>query len=87
MVKLNCGNLLTPHRVYSEFFFNLNPSLHAVRRPLAVTKHLCTVQPCGSRCIAYHCTLTAFLEVCTPSRTTIAPSIEPPSVTLAVAGN
>ena len=30
MVKLNCGNLLTPHRVYSEFFFNLNPSLHAV---------------------------------------------------------
>ena len=30
MVELNCGNLLTPHRVYSEFFFNLNPSLHAV---------------------------------------------------------
>ena len=28
--KLNCGNLLTLHRVYSEFFFNLNPSLHAV---------------------------------------------------------
>jgi len=28
--KLNCGNLLTPHRVYSEFFFKLNPSLHAV---------------------------------------------------------
>ena len=31
MVKLNCGNLLTPHSVYSEFFFNLNPSLHAVK--------------------------------------------------------
>ena len=35
MVKLNCGNLLTPHRVYSEFFFNLNPILQAViRKPL-----------------------------------------------------
>ena len=33
MVKLKCGNLLTPHRVYSEFFFNLNPSLHAVKEP------------------------------------------------------
>ena len=30
MEKLNCGNLLTLHRVYSEFFFNLNPSLYAV---------------------------------------------------------
>ena len=30
MEKLNCGNLLTLHRVYFEFFFNLNPSLYAV---------------------------------------------------------
>lgn len=28
--KLNCENLLTLHRVYSDFFFNVNPSLHAV---------------------------------------------------------
>ena len=34
MVKLNCGILLTPHRVYSKFFFNLKPSLHAVSAKL-----------------------------------------------------